>query len=708
LGGQKLVLKTDMPQHYVHLTSPRKVTRYSYEISGSPGERTLTPHLYTWRQTDWEGGEIGELNPFFDVNDPAAYDTGLINPRIPGQIAGPPQRTGGTPTAAAAIPTFGPFLGVSNGYVWLGHGTKIQSSTDGSTWTLQDTTAYQVTCPPCSDGRFIYFLTHDTPGGIGVMRIRRYDVATPTNQIVVDTTNPPGDGISRDSLGIAWLAGKLYRWTGTILRSFDLSAFGTGTAAITTGGTNEFSTGGDTAAADLASTKYGGACSTDNSVVFYISTSGQTFLYEFKASAGSQIASFVNGFTCKAICSYLGNVWLVGQQDGDAVVWRYDLGVHVDATFVNYIRRGASSAIDPVSVSPGPGNQVVIGDSAGNVFIVVYTPGQPETISLLDTRTGDGTLNAVVAYTNQRIAAMGKGSVTVKTSTWKPDSVVSTSVQNGNVTSGKFNFEFPEEISKGLFSVHTAFKPITGSETVIVSYKLDTEANFHALPTITSATPGAATGAVIQRVSQPYAVTAASWGAGSITYTIGANHLVKAGDVVNIYGLSPLAMNGLKTVASVGATTVLVTQSNPGAIGAIVGGETLEYTAKFNKMIVNTAITGGAVVEDVAVQMYPLAKDETWQFIIDVSDHAAAKAQNDSEAHELAAILFGSTANHTGQGQSQGLLRAGNVMQLLDGTMYNEPGEYDTYTVCIEQAQLDWQTKTVTVLVRNTSQAIGP
>jgi hypothetical protein len=628
INGQPLALARDQDGHYVHRFVPRPVTRN--DIPGSPGDETLQPYYREWRTTDFSGGEVGELNSFFDPQDPTAYDVGLANPRVPGQFSGPPTRTAGTPTATADIPTYGPFLGVSNSNLWIAHARLIQSSPNSTAWTTRDTTAagFHFTCPLASDGRLIYTFIHDTPGGVGSFRVKRLDVDNVTNELVI-SVGPN----ARDSLGIGLLAGKFYRWTGLMLKEFDITPYpvGSGSLPLTADGTVVFKVGTDSAATDFPTVRYGGMTATDNSLAFFFSTPGQTFLYEFKNNVGAALSNFLNGFTCKSICYYLGNLWLTGQMSGQACLFRFDLLTR-QPSFVNWIRRGSGTALDPVSIAPGPGDQVLIGCSAGEVM--VYSKDL-DAISELDVRTGDGTLNSVVGFTTLRVAAMGKGSVTLKTSAWGPDDATTT--VSGNLTSSEWDFDLPEEATKVLVGFHVSFGPITGAETIVVNYGADgAAATTSTAGTITSATSGAATGNVFLAVST-----------GSSTVT-------------------------------------------------------------FRNLRWNVAVTGGAVVKAVTVRMYPIAKDELWDLLIDVSDHAGGKGQDQKKGWELQGILFGTAA---GPNKAAGILRANNIVTFLDGTIYPEGVggtgvDYDTYTAIVEKATLDAKSEIAAVTLRNCSPAV--
>lgn len=659
---------------------PRPVTRN--DIPGSPGDETLTPQVRKWRLTDWSGGEVGELNSFFDPQDPTAYDSGLCNPRVPGQLSGPPTRTGSTPAASTSAPTFGPFLSSSQGYIVLTHYQKIQYSSNGTTWTTFGSGSgggsRETTCPTCSDGKYVYFANSDTPHGIGTIEMRRVNIDNAQNdQIVLSGAN------ARDTLGIAVLGANLYRWTGAKLREIDLTSTVGWPLAD---GTLVYSAGGVDTANTFPTTYYGGACSTDNSVAMFYSVPGETTLYEYKAGVGTPLTSFLNGLTARAMCYYLGNLWIVGVFNAQAALFKYDLLTR-QGSFVNFIGRGSS--LTPVSCAPGPGDQVLIGMTTGEFYI--YSKDL-DAISELDVRTGDGTLNAVVAWKDQRCAAMGSTTV-LKFSSWATDSATTT--VSGNLTGSEWDGDLPEE-TKVLIGIRASFAPIAGTETITLSIKRDGASGFTDLTQITSATTGASIGNVLIPTSKAYPTTAVSWAAGSATYTIGAHYAV-AGDTILTYGLAPEGLNGSFTVVSVTATQVLVTMSDPGTVTDQVG--TLEHTVSFNTLRPKLAWTNGAIDKAVTMLFYPIGKDYTWELDLELSDNSD---EDGSRSWQRFVKLFGTTS-HTGtQAAVNGYLRANNVLTFLDGIPYpDNDGDYDTHTVSLENATYDAAKRVASVRLRS-------
>lgn len=455
------------------------------DIAGSPSDRNLEQGVLLMKRTNWTGGEgdAGENKNFFDSQRPTIYDNGTANTRLPRQLSGPPSYTDSSTAPTTVSGLSGPLMVNGHGYLWSGGEHRADYTNDLVTWTGYATgwggTSFQVVSM-CADAEYVYAFANTVPGGNGTGEIRRFQVGAATGVFAVATANT----VDRK---LAVLEDNLYEWNGAKLWKLATSS-GIPYANINVGG-HVYQPGPD--GTPPAGATYD-IVSTDTNVCFFTANGGQTLVYKYvptpvASAAGSPLWILPNGFTGRCISWMMGNLFIAGDYDGEAVLFALPFNTLVPRSG-RFIRR--QTALVPTSMAPGQGNQLLIGMQSGEVFIYdLATDG----ISYLDSRTGVGNQKSVATYKGKRVA----GFATTATNTfnfraWSSDK--NSSTRSWEVIDAAWQFDIPEE-SKSLLGVHLEFEPFTVAETLTFSYKFDNETNWHD-STITTATSGATTGYV--------------------------------------------------------------------------------------------------------------------------------------------------------------------------------------------------------------------
>lgn len=413
-------------------------------IPGRPGRENVQPDVKFWAYDDWSGGEGIKA---YDAETPYVYWQGRCNPRRPGQLAPPPTDTQSTMTADNASSTEAAKFVILGGRLYAWQYRKGHYTTDLVTWTDSTVTglpASHIIDQVTSDQQHIYAATDDGTNK-GISRVAIGDAAWTTFSTAVA-------GVT--AKGLANLNGKLYEWGGFRLREYDT------TATPPTAGTLVFSVG------NSVDPSYGGCVATDNSIVMFSANESQTRVYEYKSAAGALLWRPPSGFTAKAMCYSLGVIYLAGDFNGKAALFAMNLE-YKNKLFLGYFRYGIST-FTPTWCAEGPGAQILVGMSTGEVFVF---DAEQTAISLLDVRTGAGTLVDGISYKDKRAGLFNDGTTTFRTSAWSSDDNVSTSTA-GTFESSVWDLGIPEQ-TKILETIEIAHSDLAGSPSIDVAFALD-------------------------------------------------------------------------------------------------------------------------------------------------------------------------------------------------------------------------------------------
>ena len=461
------------PNGYAHTWEPLLPRRNYFAIGSIQGSKKENdqPDVLLWLADSWAGGENAKV---YTDDNPDQYWQGLCNPRRPGQISPPPTKATGTfnydsqnDGASGSQPIY---TANASGAVWIASHRSVQFTTDFVSYSdMSGAWAANMNLTAIcggDSGNFAWVWVHDNPGGLGNFNL--YQQRTDTTRTSLDNGGPG----ELDTFGLAYLNGKLYKWNGIRLKEYD-TTIATGSWPVTP--TKVFDNGLDSSA---RSTSYGGICPALANVAFFTATNGMTrvWAYPDPKTPGSTTAGLIaplEGFSGRAICHSLGVVYIAGVYlDGatpEPALYAISL-VSGQPLFLGFIRFGISN-LTPVSCATGPGSQILIGMSTGEVFIY---DAEQNAFSQLDTATlgTGGVLRAVNTYGGRRYALSDRNTGTTQDVTyWKPDDDVS-STTTGTVQSPITDLNVPEQ-NKILEGFDLTFKALTAGQSVAVSYALD-------------------------------------------------------------------------------------------------------------------------------------------------------------------------------------------------------------------------------------------
>ena len=467
IGGTEFFLHEGAERPYQHAQVPQTVNRV--DISGRPGRQNVEEGLLLWAMDDWSRGEGVK---YFDPQVPAAYWQGNCNPRRPGQVAPPPTRTDSSfdinRPGSSETPVV---LFNAGGALWAAGSKYLRRTIDGSTWSTITSgiqAGGRVTAATGASGqKWAYVWDTDSPASdTGTAEIRRVDSAG------TNATFFAAGPSTADALGMCYLTGNIYTWTGVRLWSYDTN----GSLPLGSGDrVNVYTPGGIDA---RPSPFYGDAIATRNTVVAMQASRGDTSLYSYNPAGvfksdgtavgvGTQLEPLPRGFTGRCLGYSLGVVYVAGTYGGKGALFAYS-SVASQPLFLGFLRFGIED-LTPISLAAGQGAQMLIGTLEGLGFVY---DSDLDAISELDEAIISPDLRALATYTDLRVAAYDDlVTETIFTSAWEPDDDASEDV-DGEVESGIYDFDLPEA-TKQLMEFRLTFPELTSGQTITVSYALD-------------------------------------------------------------------------------------------------------------------------------------------------------------------------------------------------------------------------------------------
>lgn len=353
IGGYEFKIDKSVPDHYQHRyydVMPEKLL-----IEGTLDKNSLLPDNLNWTMDDWAGGEGNVM--FAREQYDRYFISGSLNPRIRGQLTGPPAVTEYEDSsllltqAKLSVALNNLYAERSNylGYRYSGSGVWAQLAED----TTCDSTLAAVHWSHVTSAAGIRYMASDTGRLVAGDTI----VATASSD---EWTGP--------AKGIAVLDGAAFIWDGNVLVQYtpdpDACPYTVATVYVAQ------------ATFDADSTT-GGAFATENSVVMWVNYDGDKgVMYEYRNGAGRPIWRTPLGFTLTDACYNNGIVYLVGHWGSAGEGWGELYGIALDSyasTSLAQIRPMDGdyvlSGVTPTQVSASYGNSVLI---AGGDYPVVW------------------------------------------------------------------------------------------------------------------------------------------------------------------------------------------------------------------------------------------------------------------------------------------------------------------------------------------------
>ncbi len=458
--------------------------------AGLPGIENLVSWKLQWFMTNWDGGENAR---YYNPQDPVQYDYATSgNSRVTGVLKGTPAvaQSSYDPTGACGAKAF---TTTAAGLAWLAcanHATTggVASSSDLVTWTERDMDLTggntRRTTAIAGDGKYCYVAYYDTTASTRF--IKRCPASGTGSRVTSD------ESTAFDILGMA-VAGPYLYLVGAYgyVKRVDI------TQVIGGGGVDEDLSGWSYNTGLDASSGFAGM-TLGSSIWVMVAVAGTTVIHEIAAPVtanpvGSPRWALPPGFTGTAIGHVNGVIYVAGYF-GNATTNRVCLYGMAEADQVpqriGYIRveNAAASSLTPVAIAPGEGSQVQIAMSNGSTFIY---DSDADSISLLATDTSFTALDGCTSYGGKRVQVFRKSSDdTVRVNAYSDDFATSTS--GFDLFTPTWDYSLP--YLKQLSSIEVDYKPITGSETIIIKYQLDESGSYTALTTINSSSTGASTG----------------------------------------------------------------------------------------------------------------------------------------------------------------------------------------------------------------------
>ncbi len=530
IDDDDFLIDTSVTDHYAHRF--RDLQPQKLEITGAPNKAQLDGESLMWMYDDWAGGEG---NRIYYSDEPDIYNAGYeLNPRVRGQITGRPDR--GRVTITAADRSSRTLMTVGDGAVWIGGGYNLAFSRGApGTWTEKSdaevglqglSSSYRMTAL-IGDHEWVYYSGwHSGSSGSRVLlQCHRSDSGSP-NTVVTEATGkaPYAD--------LAMMNGKLYAWTGRKLYEHDVDqSFALAADKIR----KVFDTGIDPSSSNVFTQDWWAeAKATENSIIFWYSTEGQTEVYEYKKGVGRPIWRPPFGFTIKGSIYQNGIMYFSGHWGGDSVLngWAALYALPLDSyrpialktprKFQNTFANGAQMQ----DMAQSYGMQILMANTKQGQLFVYDTDA--DGFSMLDdlTRASGADPDGVTYTTDQRVAGiatlgpyryfgvyspgLSNASGTYQIVYYKDDepdqrqkglnATNFTGHSGFLVESAKWDYDYPME-QKLLIGFHVTMKPMVSGQNIDLSYSIDDGVNFTSLSQITSSTSGATVGRVFIPVS---------------------------------------------------------------------------------------------------------------------------------------------------------------------------------------------------------------
>jgi hypothetical protein len=521
LGADEFVIDRSVPNHYIHRFE--NMVPETQEVPGIPDGKRLPSDTLMWAIDDWAGGE-GNRQWYSDEYD--VYNVGYeLNPRIRGQLTGRPNRTRTQITASDCRDRTG--FAVGDRAAWMFGGIEMWYHRSGTTWDaatsgnigLSSLSANYKISAASGDDRWVYYSAWHS-GSSGSRVTRRLNQNGDDDTIEAEATG------KLPYIGMAVSNGKLYCWTGRKLYEMDIDQ----SMPLASDKIRKvYDTGVEVSTSSLQNSHYWGECvATENSVIMWFATDGQTQVYEYRKGVGRPIWQGPYGATVKGSTYQNGIVYFSGHWGGDSVQNGYGFLYAIELATYRVIplktpRRIQGTNLQLQTLAPSYGGQILcVGEHSGRVFVydqdtdgfsMVDDLGGTNTDSLTFT-DNDNRVGGALTWGNQRLISIYRpGAAAASTEeyqivTYDPDEPADreTGLNTTNYTTANAYFEsplwdydYPWE-RKNLVAVHLTFEPMVSGQFIDVSYSLD-GASFVALTQVTSATSGASLGRVVIPIS---------------------------------------------------------------------------------------------------------------------------------------------------------------------------------------------------------------
>lgn len=432
---------------------------------------TANPYVLIWDNDDFAGGSETK---YFNKLIPDNYWYGKANPRIRGSVQSVPTQAQATVSLTTGSPTEWHTTQVA-GKLWAGANRDVYYSSDsGATWSQHNSTAL------FGAGYVIHGMTNDgnypwVCASNGTTRkVLRIDSTTTSTTAVSDVTT------AVRTFGMAMLEGKVYLWTGGTLIEYNALA----TLPITHASTTVNATPSNIVHAPFtdtpAGTFYAGICASDNSIFYFISGGGSTFVFEYKFNAASNI--FVGrpvwntglGFTSRKIIYSQGVLYLLGEYGDQAALYGMSL-TDREPYLLSYLGQqygGNGVTLTPRALAPSYGSQVIMAVDDGTTTYHFIYDAETDALSELDQRTiaADGTCYAMATYGNRRLNFANKADTTGRINRWLQD--YDTPAGAFELVTTGWDYDYPID-NKKLFGFEVVQDPSIVAGTISVAFQLD-------------------------------------------------------------------------------------------------------------------------------------------------------------------------------------------------------------------------------------------
>lgn len=307
----EFMLAQDVQGHYKHRWVPRYAQ--SSEIEGMQGKRHARANRIVWSLDDFQGGTGARVwNPF----EPDVYRQGTVNSRIPGQFSGRPTRALVSTTLNTGDTSKEPRLAIGDGALFYGGEKRVGFTLDGTTWTICDTgartgisnldAAYVITAM-VGDSEYVYYSAWKSNTKRVTLR-KKADNST-NAEVIKEVVSGTPDPFA----GLATAGGKLYGWTGRVLKEMRVNA--AGALPLTDDEYNQtaYNSGVEVASGKSLGGGWWADCvASENAVFMFHSTPGRSTVHMYlETESGREIWAGPTGFTAKSI-SYNSGVVFIG------------------------------------------------------------------------------------------------------------------------------------------------------------------------------------------------------------------------------------------------------------------------------------------------------------------------------------------------------------------------------------------------------------
>ncbi len=450
-------------------------------IGAQEGAKTANPFILLWTIDDFSGGAETK---FFNPDISTSYWYGEVNPRVAGQLRPIPDSTAATKTQTATLASTHEvfFVGVA-GKLWMGCGRDLWYSSDnGVTWSQWNGTSLYAAGYTINgmtdDGNYVWV----TASNGSTRKTTRIDSITASTTAVNDVTT------AIRATGMGRIEGKVYVWTGGHLYEYNsqenLALDHNSTTVNATQSNIVHQPHASTPAGTYGTDFFSGITSTDTSVVYFLSSSGRTLVYEFKYNAatstfaGRKVWEPPQGFTATHITCSMGVIYLIGSYGADIALLSMSLQ-NRDPQILTYVGLAfgseAGATLTPRFLTGSYGASVFMGLTDGTTTYTYIYDAEIDAISELDRQTTasfGGTPRAGFTSGNKRLIANHPASGTTLTVyNWKDDNAPTTSGSWTWVSAAQsFDYPYDEKLLTGIQIIQD---PSQASGTISVEFQLD-------------------------------------------------------------------------------------------------------------------------------------------------------------------------------------------------------------------------------------------